>query len=439
VFNADDPTDIEFLREEGYLEPTNRFPEPGMWWDCERKDLCDGFYCTVTSIQDVELTGDDPSTGTWEITVTPLTTQQGPAGADGMEPATISFDAAADSLADTVLGLIAASEDSANLLTPQDVVEWERFRSYVRLSVSPTGATFLRVTSVQSGMTFSLAVVAPAGAGGDSTNSSTTTVIATAGDSTLNVGTYVAIDRTKGTNGRDPLGKFYLKEIEASTPPSDFVGPVYLGADTDPVTAGYKFRTYSEGSMVAFAHYGVMCGYGETAIAASNIGSSPYIRNTPSGDCPTGLIIDQAGAEAGATAGVLTVTPVAADSTLYEFDVSVDGEVIGTVSYTSSAAPATADEIANVYRTQLLAINAAYKAEFGIDAYSLDAAFGSPVVLTGRADGATVALTPTAANVGDNGIVVTTPAVSTHTLFPRDKIAAASLRPGSVPVEIPHP
>lgn len=413
--------------------PDQRLGEPGTWWNLHRHDLISGCFPQVTQIVDLLLAGDDPATGDFVLTVEPITSQSGPASADAMAPANISFTAAADSLEDVVLGLIDAYNDGSDLLTGDDLANWNRIRSYVLLEVGGTAET-LRVTSVAAGNEFNVTLAVPAA------NTATPTTVAAPSTSTIKVGFYCAIDRTQGTNGFDQFGQPFLKEIEASTPEADIVGPVYLGDGTEPVTGGFPYREFVQRKDVPLTSYGQILAYAELAIPTASIDERVYVRHTGGGDFLSGMAATQARAEVGATAAVVTVTPVAADSTLYEYDVIVDGATIGTVSYTSSAAPATADEIANAYRTQLAAISSTYFTQYGVVPYTLDAVFGSPVVVTGRDDGASVVLTPTAANVGDNGIVATTPAVSTHRrlLTRRDRFLAESVRIGSAPVDVPH-
>jgi len=423
LFPADSITKIEFLPSEGVVEPYRRYGEPGTWWNCERKDTCTGCFPAVTMIVD-NLLASGPSDGTWSITVTPITTQSGSAAADWMAPATIQYTttgAEADNV--VVLGLIAAANTGANLLTASDVDNWNRFRSYVALSVGGTAAT-LRATAVQSGMTFSIVVtpVAP--------STVTPTTVASPDQSTLKVGGYVAINRTQGTNGYNDLGQPYLTQISSSTPVADIVGPVYLGADTEPLTSGYKWREYDESSAVSIASYGVMLAYGETAIGAASTDTSVYIRHTQDGDYFPGMVTDAAGAAAGATANVWTMTPVVVNDTLYQLEITYGLEVV-VLEYLSDGTAADTEITAGIL-AELNKRNSVGQPLAGITGVD-----GATLVLTGPAAG--TSFTPVSIGAGDMGEVETTAGVTTHILFARDKFKAPSTAVGPVPVAIPHP
>ena len=423
LFAPDSITKIDFLPSEGVVEPYRRYGEPGTWWNCERKDTCTGCFTAITMIVD-NLLANGPSDGTWSVEVTPITTQNGAAAADWMAPATISYTTTgpeADS--DVVLGLIAAANTSANLLTQQDVDNWNRFRSYVVLSVGGTAET-LRATSVQSGMTFAITVtpVAP--------STVTPNTVASPDQSTLKVGGYVAIDRTQGANGYNDFGQPFLVEISASTPAADIVGPVYLGADTEPVNPGFKWREYDEGSAVAIVSYGVPLAYGETAIGAASIDTPVYIRHTADGDYFPGMVTDAAGAAAGATANVWTMTPVVANDTLYQLEITYGLEVV-VLEYLSDGTAADTEITAGIL-AELDKRNGAGQPLEGITGVD-----GATLVLTGPADG--TSFTPASIGVGDMGEVETTAGVTTHILFERDKFKAQSPRVGPVPVAVPHP
>lgn len=418
-----DPTRI-FNQRTDLARPELRYAEPGMWWNSGEHDLLTGCFPAMTAVTDAELTGADPSTGVWTVTVTPITTQQGSAGADGMAPASISFTAAATALSAVVTGLITAADDSSELISADDLAEWSRFRSYVDLSVSPSGATFLRATSVASGMEFLLEVTAPAG------NSSTVTVITAPSTTTVKVGFYVAIDRTRGLNGYNEQGQPYLALIDANTPAADIVGPVYKGADTEPVESGYAFREYDESSNVPLIRYGQVLAYAEKAIDFASGPVPVYVRHTDAGDFLAGMATDQAGAEAGATANVWTMTPAVANDTLYQLEIQYNGEV-EVLTYLSDGTAADTEITAGLL-AQLNLRNGEGQPLEGITGVD-----GATLVLTGPADGRS--FVATSIGVGDAGEVETTPGVTTHTLLTRgDEFVAQSIRIGSVPVNVPR-
>jgi hypothetical protein len=417
LFIATDPTAIRFQKP---AIRQLRLTEPGTWWNGSRGDLRSACFPAVTTVVDGLLTLADPSTGVWRATVTPKTTQTGAAAADGMAPAYVEFTAAATALSDVVLGLIAAADSSATLTTAASVNAWKRFRSYVALTVSPVGATTLRSTSVAPGQDYTLEITAPAG------NGSTITVIASPSTSTVKVGLYYAINRTLGDNGFNEYGQPYITEVTASTPAADFLGPVYLGADTEPVDVGFAFREYDEGSMVSTVLYGQPIAYGEGAVAAASVGTPVYVRHTTAGDYVAGLVTDQAGAALGATPNVWTGTPTVLDNTVYSMQITF-GDVVETLTVLSDGT-ATDIEINDGLRAQLLGRPSLAE---------LTGSGTTTLIITGPADGR--GFTPAQSGAGVIAFVETTPEVSTHTLLTRgDRFLAPSTGVGSVPVDVPH-
>lgn len=416
-----DPFRIEFQRTDGVQRPEAPYDEPGTWHDDTHHDLLTGCFPAVTMILDYELTGADPSTGLWTVTVTPLTTQTGSAGADGLAPASISFTAAATALSDVVLGLIDAASEAAELLLPEDLAEWERFRSYVTLSVSPTAAEVLRFTSTASGNTFQVEITAPVG------NGSTLTTIASPDDSVLTVGCYAAIDRTRGFNDQ---GQPFLKLVEASTPAADLVGPVWLGVGTEPLDPGDAYRVYSQANNVPLVRFGHVRAAGTKAIPNGSIDTPVYVLHTATGTFPSGAVTDAAGAAAGATANVWTMTPVVVNDTLYQMQIVFGSETV-VLTYLSDAG-ALATEITAGMLAQLNLYNVAGGPLEGITGVD-----GATLVLTGPADGRSFVVT--SIGVGDMGEAETTPGVTTHILHPRDEFIAVSPGIGSAPISVPHP
>ncbi len=421
IFHSRDPVKTDFLKSEGLIDPDTRYGEPGTWHNCQDKLLCTACIAAITQVVDNLFAGNDPSTGTWRVDITMVTTRHGAAAADAIAPTFIEFAAAATDLDDVVLGLIAAADTGAGLTSLDDVAAWNRFKSLASLSVGGTAET-LRATAVASGTEFTLVVTPPAG------NTSTPTIVAAPSTSTVKVGLYVEIDRTQGSNGFDEFGNVFIKQMTSGTTLADIIGPVYLGVDTEPVQQGFSFREYSEGKTAAVAAYGVMLAYGEGAV--SGVGQPIYIRNTTSGDFIPGLVTDAAGAAAGATANLWTMTPVVVINTLYLLQI-VFGSVTIVLTHLSSGV-ATATTISDGMRAQLALYNGADQPLEGIVGSGT-----TTFIATGPADGRS--FTPSNVGVGDMGPVETEAAVATHILFTRgDKFDAPSTRIGAVPVNVPH-
>lgn len=422
-FPTIDPFRIPFQPTDGVARPEAPLDEPGTWHDDTYHDLMTGCFPALLNVIDAELTGNDPSTGDWVVTVTPQETQQGGASADGLQAASITFTAAADSLADVVLGLIQASEDAATLLDPADLPDWERFYSYVQLSVSPTGAEHLRFTARNTGDTFLVEITAPAG------NGSTQTVISTPDDTTLAVGCYAAIDRTQGANGYNEQGQPFLTLVSSTTPAADLIGPIWLGTNTEPLDQGDAYRVYAQGSDVPLVRFGHVRAAGTKGIPASSVETDVYVLHTETGTFPPGTVTDAAGAAEGATANVWTLTPVVVNSQEYQLQIEFGTETV-VLTYLSDGTAADTEITAGML-AQLQAYNGAGGPLEGITGVD-----GATLVLTGPADG--TSFTPS--NItGDMGPVETTAGVTTHIQHPRDKFLARSPGIGSAPIRVPHP
>lgn len=425
-FPTQDLTAIPFLRSSGTTRVDFRYAEPGQWWNNKEGDLKSAHYPAVTQVIDVELTGTDPNTGTWTVIVTPLTTQTGAAAADAMAPASISIASTADALTANVTDLIAAAVNASELETGADLASWNRFRSYVTASAGATTVE-LRLTAVQSGMTFSVAVT-PAEAG----NSSAQTVIASPSTTTLKVGCYAELDTSKGSSGYDAHGRPYLKVISSSSTIANIVGPIYLGADTEPLEAGALFREYAQRSTPPIVTHGYPLACNDSLIAASSTGTAVYVRHTASGNYVPGMVSDATGAAVGATANVWTGTPTVTNSVLYVVDIQFNGTQT-TLKYTSDGSAADTEIVAGL-KAQLLLFNTATGPLYGITATSAT----TTLVLTGPSDGRS--FTPSSVgSAGANAWVETTAGVTTHHKLTRgDKIAASATIIGSIPVNVPH-
>lgn len=424
---AYDPFRIHHQRTDGLQRPEGPYDEPGTWQDNTDKQSISGVMSVITQITDAQLTGNDPSTGTWRLTITPLLDQYGNAASNGSGPAYVEFAATVDDLDDVNLGLIAAAATGAGISEPEDLAAWSRLLSYVTLSVSPTGNAYLRVTAKQSGLTFTVTITAPAG------NSYALTAVATPGTDVISVGTYVAHD-TDITSGYNPMGQPYLELITSGTAAADFLGPVMLSENMEALDPGDLYQTIAAGKCASLAVYGHPRVYGETAIPVASIGTRVYVRRSASGNLVAGTATDATGAAAGATADVWTGTPTAVNDTEYIFEIAFQGAVVQITVL--SDASATATEISDAARLEI----AKYNATVGQPLYGITASGTSTIVLTGPSDGRSFTPSQVAASAGTIAWVHTTTGVATHYLHPRgDTFLAASPGPGSVPIAIPHP
>ena len=423
-FVTQDLTAIPFARSSGTTRQDLRYAEPGQWWNNHENALLSGCYPAVTMVVDAELGGTSPNTGVWTATVTPLTTQNGSPAADGMAAASITYTSAAETLAQNVAALVAALTTATELEALADLTSWNRFRSYVALSISPVSTAKLRATSVQPGMTFSLVLTGPAG------NTVAYTTIASPSTSVLSVGTYCAIDRTLGSNGFNANGQPYLTLITSATAVADIVGPVYLGVDTEALEAGDLFREYTQGHTVPVVAYGDCLAFADSVIAASSTDKAVYVRHTASGNYVSGCVTDATGAAVGATANVWTGTPTAVNDVVYTQQI-IFGDVVQLLTFLADGS-ATATEIVTGLKAQL-----ALHTGVGGRLYGLVGSGTTTFIITGPSDGR--GFTPSSNGTGVLAWVETTAEVATHRLLTRgDKFGASHSAIGSVPVSVPH-
>jgi hypothetical protein len=425
LFLGSEVTRVSFRKTDGIARPDRRLREPGHWLDGARNDYQTGYLPVVTQITEAQITGTFASTGNWTLTITPITTKQGAAAADDMGPASVTYTAAAETAAQVAAGLVAAVVSASQLLTGTSVAAWRRLRSYVSVAQKGGALDTLVITGVAPDQTFAVEITGPVAGDGFAE-----TTVQSPPTATAKVGSYMAIDRTLGANGIEPSsGNVYLKQVEASTPVADLVGPVINGNGTEPVQPGYKFREYRGGRNVPLARYGHPLAYGEAAVPAADIGGPVYVRHTTSGDCFAGIAASATTAAVGATANVWTMTPVVVNDTLYQLQIVYGSETV-VLTYLSDGT-ATDAEITAGMLAQLNLRNGAGQPLEGITGVD-----GATLVLTGPADGRS--FTPASIGVGDMGEVETTAGVTTHILFERDTILLETLRAGGMPVDVPH-
>jgi hypothetical protein len=416
LFPTQDLTRIPFQYAD-QDRPELRHSEPGTVATGAEYQLRAAIFPAITQVTTILLAGAAPSTGNWEVTVTPTLTPSGAAAADAMSAASFDFDADADSLADIRTGLIAAA--AGTITSGSHLASFNRLNSYGTVSASAVAATLI-FTANAPGFVFALSSDVPAG------NTTTITDTLVPGETKVKVGFYQVIDRDKGENGFSKKGIPYLRPLASvADAAADMVGPVFKGNGLDPLEAGDAYRKYSEGSELSIPEYGEFNAYGEGAIDST--GDVVWVRHTAGGDFPTGTVTDAAGAAEGATANLWTGTPTAVDATLYRAQITVtavDGTVITEEIAFTSGAGTTATLICNGLRTNL-----ALKATLtGLVTGSGTAT----LLLTGPADGR--AVTVTSAGPGTLAFVETTEEVSTHHPHPRDTFQASSIGIGSVPV-----
>lgn len=417
-----DPTRIAFQEADGTTNPQTPYGEPGTWTNGRRGDSVTGCLPAVKQVSQAVLAGTDPATGAFVMTVSPIADDSGSAWAEGMAPASITFTAAATTLANTVIGLIANAQTAATIVLPADLAAWRRFLSYVDVSIGSTAQTIV-ATSKTTGLSFTFSLTVPAG------NTATVTDTTSAETRLALWGCYMAIDRAQGGNGYNASGQPYLKPITNATTAADVIGPVCTGSDSLPLASGAQFRTYGNGSGTLVI-YGDINASGADAIPRTSIGLPVYIRHTASGTAlQPGMVTDATGAASGATANVWTGTPTAVSDTVYTQQVVFGTEVVLLTFLADGSATAT--EIVTGLKAQL-----ALHTGVGGRLYGLVGSGTTTFVITGPSDGR--GFTPSSVGVGVLAWVETTAEVSTHLYFPRDRFAASSPARGSVPVTVPN-
>lgn len=416
--------DIPFQRNDGVVNPHPTLVEPGRLIDSAPFEIGTAHYGQVTQVVDIELTGTDPSTATWTLVVTPLTTQSGTAAAAHEQaPQAVSVTVTADDFDDVVLALVAAV--NASSLTISEAMSGSVIANYVEASVSPVSPHKIRLTGRNPGATFDAVLTSDFAGDG-----ATKTTIASPVTEKIKVGLYYAVDISKGNGGYDYAGRPYLTKITSSTPARNIIGPVYFGDGTQPVEPGFALRQYKAGANIPYVKYGHVAAYAEKAIALSSGPETVYVRHTDAGDFEAGMATDAAGAAAGATANVWTGTPAEVNTTLYQATIQIvgnNGELISETIAMTSDGSATPDEIVTGLKADLAKKTRLTGLVTGSGTATL--------VLTGPDDGRELSVS--SPGPGSIAWVETTAAVSTHTLHPRDKFFAPSIRIGSAPVAVP--
>lgn len=427
IFPSHSITDRPYRKQDGVFSPDSQSVEPGEYVDNALHDEDTGTFAPVVQTLDLEPTGTFASNATWTLTVTPLSDQYGnPGSALAMAPESVTFVASGSTKAQVVAGLVAAITAATAATTLTSGATWNRIGSYVKGIISPASADKLRLSARTAGAQFS-ATLSSSLAG----DSATETVIIAPIDFTLKVGFYVALDTSKGAAGFNPNGKPYLKRVEPSTPPSQIIGPIYNGANTQPVESGFPYREYKAGNNIPFVLYGHPAAYAEKVIALASGPEPVYVRHTASGDFIPGMVTDAAGAAAGATANVWTGTPTVTNDTLYQQQI-VFGTKTVVLQFVSDGT-ATAAEIVTGLLADLAKYNGAGGPLFGIVGSGT-----TTLILTGPADGR--GFTPSSISLVGGLVtwVETTAEVSTHILMTRgDKFIAPNKRIGATAVDVP--
>lgn len=372
-----------------------------------------GNYAAVQHTQTLTLGGSWATDDVITVTITPTLTGAGVVAADGFVPIAITATVVATETATAAGALLtAAALASGTVSSLATVGDETRLREICTVTDAAGVVTF---TAVNPGATFTVSYVISVGSG--------TAVVATSVDaaqSNLRVGTFVARDGV-ASDGRTPK----VRALTTGDVESDIYGIVADGdraVAIDP-DAGYTYRGYRPGRDVPILPLeGAWTVYSEAAV---DYFDDIWVRAIATGTEVAGAANDSPDY----TAEVVTLTPTAANTTLYDGSISVyddKGNLLATTiySYTSDAS-GTATEICDGIRVDVDAGDvASYLASSGTATCILTAsAAGYKIVHEGGSAAGVVAA------------VLTTAAATDHIRLSKGKICLTTTAAGTTAVD----
>lgn len=414
-FSQTNPLDLpRTIDPSASLSELNQLPPPGRPIDAtaDLHPLRHGNYAAVQHVVTVVLAGSWATNDVATYTVTPVKTGYGVANADAFEAVSFSATTGATQTAAASATLAnTAALAAGTISTVAGVGSATRLREIA--SVSVNGAT-LTFTGINPGATFTVSA-STTGSG-----TFTVTTVTDAAASNLRVGTFVARDGL-AADGKTPK----VRALTSSDTLASIWGVVADGnraVAIDP-DSGYTYRSYKPGRDVPILPLeGAFTAYAEAAV---DLGDDIWVRTTVSGSEVAGAVNDTPDY----TAEVVTLTPTAANTTLYDGEVlvyDIDGTLLASTLYNyTSDGSATAAEIVTGIAADLDAGDVAdYLATSGTDDLILTSSGPGYKIVHAPGDGAGVIAT-----------VLTTPGACDHLRLKKGKFGSTTSVAGSAIVD----
>lgn len=353
--------------------------------------------------------------GEWTVTITPTTTINGVAVADALRAVTLSITVGATHTP-TGFGvqLVAAYNAAKTVSTVAGVTSTTRIGEIIGSMTTDSGT--VTMVGAVAGETFEVSYTAEAGGSATVTN----TVDASGTD--MRIGTFV-VKTGLHADGVTPL----VRVAQSGDAASAVIGMVADGGTRiKPIDseAGYVARYYPPGRTVPIVPIGQ--GHGQWtayAEAAVDDGDDVWVRVVATGSEVFGAVNDTPDY----TAQVVTVTPTAANDTVFKGNVSVfdeDGRLLVSAVYSYTSDGNGADtEIVTGIKADLTTPLTGYAALTGT----------GTLILTASQPGYTIVYTPSGAGV--ENVVLTTAYSSDHVKIPGIKFSRTTTAAGSAAIQ----
>lgn len=393
-------------------------PPPGNLIDGTIGEDISALYPTTRQVTTITLSGSTSDGDVTTLVITPTRSAEGSAWADELGAVTLIFTTAAlQTLAAVAIGLRAAAADAQTITNLDDLANYQRVRDLVK--VVDSGDDIV-ITAQSAGVRFT-AELSSVDSEGDP--SSVTSTQATMGDSddVLRVGIVAVAD------GFDARGHQKTAAPGSSSTADEIIGVVRDGHGVAPSESGYLHKHYVRGKDALIRSFGSVSVYGEKACDAD---SSVYVRKTAATGEIAGAVTDTASTDG----EILTITPTAADDTLYRARLTVrdfftNAIVAEGLIEMTSASSATATTVVTGLKTSLSTDNA------HLDDYVVDT--GTATLILTQAAGYKLDIVPVGPGVLD--VASTQAAASDHILYPGAKFIATTAAAGPQAISIPHP
>lgn len=330
------PFDIDFTAGQGAIRP---LAPPGNDFDNRLKEDGSAVYPAAPQVTSIVLGGTAATGNVATLTLTPTAGANGSAWADELTELSVSVTVGATETLDALGALIEAAAAAAQTVTSvADFDNYARWRDVASVEYVAASDTLV-ISGSDSDVRFTATLTA---------NGSITSTQSSTGaeEDPLRIGIVGA---------RDAYGTDGIEEIKApvsGTVAADIMGVVMDSTQAAPAESGLTYKTYARGKDVVYRRKGSATVYAEAVVTAGN---QVYVRKTAAATEVAGAI---AGSATTDTVQITTVTPTAADDTVYRALVTIrdffTDEIVaqGVIEMTSGTS-ATATQIVTGLKTSL--------------------------------------------------------------------------------------